>query len=235
MKAAQRVGELSRAVLADYDGVIAVLKTYMDESGTHDESPVVTVGAYIARPEEWKNWTRDWNRQKRRVPPARKPIKVFHAVDCANREGEFEGWTRPERDAFVIDLLPVLPRYSLVGCAIGIHMQSFNDAMKSHPELKEMFGTPYTACFQWVVQTVVNMLDAYGSDQRIGFFHECNDYTQEAVMAFEWVRKHRLRGRKAISLSFGGKEDYVPLQAADVLAYESNHLLRDPSATSRGT
>ena len=35
---------LSRAFLVDQDGVIAVLKAYMDESGTHAGSPVVTVG-----------------------------------------------------------------------------------------------------------------------------------------------------------------------------------------------
>lgn len=230
---AQQVWELSRAVLADRDGVISVLKTYMDESGTHGDSPVVTVGAYIAKPKEWANWTKDWNRQKRKVPSGRAPIKVFHAVDCANRVEEFAGWDRPERDAFVIDLLPLLPRYSLVGCAIGIHMQAFDEAMASHPELREMFGTPYTACFQWVVQTILNTLDAYGSNQRIAFFHECNDYTDEARKAFEWVERHRPSGSKGITLAFGSKGDFVPLQAADILAYESNHLLRDPSKRRR--
>jgi len=34
-------------------------------------------------------------------------------------------------------------------------------------------------------------------------------------------------------LKFGTKQDYVPLQAADVLAYEGNRRLRDPSRPER--
>ena len=42
-----------------------MLKIYMDESGTHDGSPVVTVGAYMARPKEWAGWTTKWNIAKK--------------------------------------------------------------------------------------------------------------------------------------------------------------------------
>ena len=60
----------------------------MDESGTHEGSPVVTVGAYIAKPSKWQAWQKEWNRLK-------KPIRVVHAADCANQGGEFKGWTGP--------------------------------------------------------------------------------------------------------------------------------------------
>jgi len=39
--------------------------------------------------------------------------------------------------------------------------------------------------------------------------------------------------KKPITLTFGSKADFVPLQAADVLAYEPNHKLRDPSKPTR--
>ena len=91
MSSAPDVWELSRAVLADQDGVIAVIRSYMDESGIHDNSPVVTVGTYFGRPSQWKLFTKEWNKRKR-------PIKVFHAADCQNLKGEFEGWDETERD-----------------------------------------------------------------------------------------------------------------------------------------
>ena len=50
------VWELSRTWLGDQNGLIAVLRVYMDESGTHDGSPVVTVGCYVATPKQWKLW-----------------------------------------------------------------------------------------------------------------------------------------------------------------------------------
>ena len=36
-------------------------------------------------------------------------IKVFHAADCANLRGEFEGWTKEQRDQLVAKLLPIMP------------------------------------------------------------------------------------------------------------------------------
>ena len=202
-----------------------MLKAYMDESGTHDGSPVVTVGLYFGKP-AWRNWTRDWNLNKR-------PIKVHHSVDCHNRDGEYEGWDRPTRDAYCARLLPVISRHNIMGVAIGIHMHRFNDAIKPHPELREMFGTPYTACFQWTVQTFLQMLDESSIDQRVAFFHESNDYREEAEAAFAYIDKLTWLRKKPITLTFGSKADFVPLQAADVLAYEPNHKLRDPSKPTR--
>ena len=83
------------------------------------------------------------------------------------------------------------------------------------------------------MQTLINKMEEYGDNQRIAFFHEQNDYEMEAVKAFEWVKQHRSEKRRPISLKFGGKHDYVPLQAADILAYEANHVIRDPAAKRR--
>jgi len=233
VSSARDVLEVSRAVLSGKDGWVAVLKAYMDESGTHDNSPVVTVGLYVGKPRTWQAWTKDWNAHKRNVPAGRKPIKVYHSVDAHNRAEEFEGWTQPERNAYVANLLPVIGRHPIMGILIGIHMDTFRAAMAPNPELRAMFGTPYTACFQWTVQTLLAMMDEHGDRQRVAFFHECNDYKKEAEAAFAYVEKEKLLTPRDISLTFGGKGSYVPLQAADVVAYEGNHLLRDPSKPER--
>lgn len=59
------------------------------------------------------------------------------------------------------------------------------------------------------------------------FFHERNDYKEVAHSAFEWIKKRRVFYKEPMTLTFGSKEDFVPLQAADVLAYESNKRIRD--------
>jgi hypothetical protein len=74
----------------------------MDETGIHEEATMVAVGGYISRPKHWRAWTKDWNRAKR-------PIKIFHSSDCANLRGEFESWDKKRRDAYVAQLLPIMP------------------------------------------------------------------------------------------------------------------------------
>lgn len=193
----------------------------MDESGVHDGSPVVTVGAYFAKPSIWQRWTKDWNRQKR-------PINVFHANHCANLRGEFSGWEETHRDEFVAKLLPIIAEHRMAGLSVGVHLHEFEKAIATEPLIREMFGTPYTACFQWAVQIVLTVMMRLEIDERVAVFHEQNEYQGEAIKAFDWVRQNRKIHRRDISLTFGTKQDYIPLQAADILAYEANKRLRDP-------
>ena len=145
MSSAQHVWEFSRAFLSDRDGYVAVLNVFMDETGIHDDARMVAVGGYISRPKHWRAWTKDWNRAKR-------PIKVFHATDCANFRGEFEGWTKEQRDPYVANLLPVIPAHELAGIVIGVQLEDLAAGLKDHPELIEMFGAPYTA---WAISIIM--------------------------------------------------------------------------------
>jgi len=205
---------------------VTLLKTYMDESGIHDGAPVVAVAGYISRPKHWRAWTKEWNK-------AKKPIKVFHATDCANFQGEFVGWDKDRRDAFVANLLPILPAHELAGIVIGIDMNTFTREVGKHPDLKRMFGEPYTACFQWAISIIMDIASQHGKGERMAFVHENNDYQADALRAFNYVEQQfNPRGIK-MTMSFGAKEDHAPLQAADVLAYEGAKFVRNPTGQLR--
>jgi hypothetical protein len=176
--------------------------------------------------EIWREWTKRWNVAKR-------PIKVFHAADCANFRGESRDWEKLPRDALVIRLLDVMEVGDIPGVMIGLNMDEFRRAMAGRDDLRSLFGTPYIACFQWVTQAIINVANELGSLRRIGFVHECNDYQHEALKAFSWLKRHANPAARVIGLQFVGKEDYIPLQAADMLAYEGNKRLRDPLRPAR--
>ena len=94
MGSARGVMDLCQAALNGRAGDVVVFKVFMDESGTHSAAPVVVVSAYMARPRTWEAFTRKWNVAKR-------PIKVFHSVECNSFKNEFEGWEKEPRDALV--------------------------------------------------------------------------------------------------------------------------------------
>jgi hypothetical protein len=199
----------------------------MDESGTHGgsekspPSPFVTVGACLAQPKTWKTFTTRWNAAKKQDG-----IKVYHAVDCANQRKEFKGWTKPQSDAFAAKMLPIMAKYVGWNVCVGIEMAPFRKAISAHSHLKELFGEPYEACFQWAVQMILDKVEELNSRESLAFFHEDNDYEIEAHKAFNWVKRHRKKHASDMHLAFGPKAKYVPLQAADILAYEGNKRLR---------
>jgi uncharacterized protein DUF3800 len=226
MPSARDILEMSRAFLADKEGVIAVLKVFMDESGTHDTSPVVTVAAYMGRPTAWRDWTSKWARVLR-------PIKVYHAVDAQHLKGEFEGWTSAEVGELVAKLLPITANAAIGAVAASIDLRVFEKAISGRDDLKELFGNPYIACLQNVMHVLMAIVANAGTGERIAFIHENNGYHQEAYDCFDWVKKNCNYGGNVVSLSFGAKGDYPPLQAADILAYETNKRVRDISRPAR--
>ena len=212
--------------LAEHDGQVIVLKIPMDKFGVHDGSPVVTVAAYLGRPRQWQKWTRAWNAAKR-------PIRVFHAADCANLRGEFKDWSETDRNELVARLLPTIPAAGVYGCIVGINLREFETAMVGHDDLRKVFGTPYVACFHWAIQLIMNLGAEAGNNERMGFIHEFNDYRREALEAFAWIKQHGNPTNRIVGLQFAEKHDYIPLQAADVLAYEGNKRIRDPDRPER--
>lgn len=210
-----------------------MLKTFMDETGIHDDAEMVAVGGYISRPKDWRAWTKAWNVHKRRVPHGRKSIKVFHSTDCANYREEFEGWTKEERDPYVAQLLPVIPEHELAGVVIGVNLVALAAAFKDHPELEEMFGEPYTACFQWAISIIMEIATERGKGERMAFVHEINNYQGDAMKAFSYVKTYLNPRKIPMTMAFGTKANYPPLQAADVLAYEGGKFLKNPTGTPR--
>lgn len=197
-----------------------VIRVFMDESGVHSGARAVTSSAVWARPSVWKQWTNDWVWSKR-------PINVFHAVDCHNRKGEFEGWSREERDAVVLRLLPLFPKHRICGRFSGIHLKAYGLAMKDCDEISDKFGEPYFACVYWTFKKIFEAVSRSNS-RKIEIIHESGDFHKEILEAFEFV-KTKFPDIES-TLEFGTKAEYVPLQAADLVAYEGFKYLDNGSA-----
>jgi hypothetical protein len=223
---AQYVTDLGEACLGDQDGQLVMIRIYMDESGTHDGSPVVTVGAYFGRPKDWARFTKRWTHALGDLP-------YYHAADAQALRGPFEGWTETQRNELVIRLLKILHDSPFGGQAAGINMRDYDAGLAGKEHLKKMFGTSYGASFQWVVSLILNAVEHHGTNEALAFFHEENDFKKEAEEAFAWVKRNRRRHTGPMTLVFAEKAFLVPLQAADILAYEANKKLRNPEGKSR--
>jgi hypothetical protein len=130
----------------------------------------------------------------------------------------------------VAKLLPVLGDTNmLLPYAAGIVLKDFDALIDKDDPAREYLGTPYGACFHWLVQTILEDLqEASDHKQRLVFFHETNDFKNDALQTFAIVKESN--PLRSLSLTFGTKEQFVPLQAADILAYEANKRLRKPKS-----
>jgi hypothetical protein len=73
----------------------------------------------------------------------------------------------------------------------------------------------------------------YGRGERMIFVHEVNDFKGEAIKAFDYVKTTLNSRRIPMTLKFGTKLEFPPLQAADVLACEGGKFVKNSTGKPR--
>jgi hypothetical protein len=219
--------EILDVALCDEEGLVAFLRGYIDESGIHDGAEITNVALVVSAPWRWRKWTKRWNFKK-------KPIQIYHSTDSANLRGEFKGWTKEGRDKLVADLLPEIGSMEYMAWVVGADNRDIAVISDEYPKFSEAVGSPYSFCLQIAIQKCLLYLDGAESTEMLALIHEQNDYHQDALRAFEWIRgPSSIHAPRDMTLTFASKKRAPPLQAADVFAYEGNKRMRNIGRTER--
>jgi len=222
---------------------MALLKFFCDESYDSDpnkgtKSGITTskvplhvprtyvVGGFLANDIIWGNIEKPWAEQNRKFGVSR-----FHGANVNARDGEFAGWERRYRDSYVLPLLGILQeqgRY-LHAVSIGMYPRDYEKVINRHG--RRLFGNPYIACFKTCVVMIAHEMELIGMprEDKFAVRFDRNDFESDAVKIFYTLKDDPafpLRHRLA-TCAPGGWEEFLPLQCADMIAYDTYRLLED--------
>lgn len=221
-----------------------ILHGYMDESGN---SRFFTLSCLLARPKDWmwieSAWKKvlKWKNDELKKA-GRQAISRFHAADCSSRVGEFKGWSVEEQIEFVKRLLAIFKKYMTSVVAYTVPIVDFKEVFQEHQD--EAIANLYGLLTEFLMSQVIwDIEDQAGkgaiSRVRIALIHDRSDYDHHILNAFNKAKNDEtFRGRDAfVSITSQGWETCVPLQAADLLAYETfkdaeNHVIGRPRRKS---
>jgi hypothetical protein len=206
---------------------------FVDES--YDDVSVFTVAGFLAPREAW---TRIWQAWTRALQIQR--VVAFHAVDCEKRSKDFKGWSpfRTERLQRKLISLICDPAYGLVGFSASKDIAAHRLLL---PHLKNVFKfpsglsvsgplhDPYFMLFQRVMELVVTdqVLVGYPPKDLVGFTFDRQEKAPNAKAVAEAVWRFRPWGERVRSAGWMDSSTIVPLQIADLLAYETFRFHRD--------
>jgi hypothetical protein len=196
--------------------VASLYSAFLDERGTHKESKIVVVAGFISNvtqteelSEEWKKALNLWG------------IPMFHMADFESRRGCFEQWTDDQRRDRLNHLLDLMKCYTFNSIAFVVRKKSFDKIFtaKAKRRVGDAYGIAAIGCW--------HNLALVAKDQRIdGYIRFTMEKGCRGVAALKrihdnestdpgWVKVNRIE-----SLSFQDKRTFLPLQAADIMAYE---------------
>ncbi len=201
---------------------MAQLAFYGDESGTSRDNRVATVAGYLGQVGEWRRFEREW-----RKVCGKYDVKIVHRADLETWHGEFtaeRGWNPARRTSFLGELQPIIKSCTKVAVGSAVIKEDWEEVM---PEwLTRFFGGTYGWCAHECIVAVRKWCERPSARSRTSrpvcwaFERGAEGQHQVEAMFAELSNISELKAAFRIgALSFPDK-DVVPLQAADLLAYE---------------
>jgi hypothetical protein len=215
------------------------LTAYFDESGDSEDPNAHFMGmaGFVAPAEIWKQVEREWDA----VVSDREfaLTEYFHMKDFAHGRGQFKGWEKSRKDRLHKALIDILVKAEVIPVGAIVHLESFNGLTEQQ---RGSFKSAYTLSAQECIGLAaikamilmnsekVSMVFAhqktYGALEARG--PENLEQAGDLENLFYAVKRFLPHGSAIGSYGSSSPSESIPLQAADMLAWEFETILKNP-------
>lgn len=212
---------------------IVLLIAYFDETGTHKQARLTGLSGFIAPSQIWGEIATSWDARLKAEEPDHR-AKVYHAVDCFNGYNEFKNliyWTRVRRELLTSDLAQILASKGISAISSALLQADWDDVFASlaSDTFRLRFPSAYHLCFEHCVQQAFSWSERFAKGAPVAFvFAEQNEYQEQAEQILRAYQASTERGSKIASITFSSPQKLIPLQAADLMAYEITKSVMQP-------
>ena len=214
------------------------LEAYIDDSGRGQGSVFVLAGL-VSSAERWASFAEEWQAiLDDPCEDGRRKLAYFKCFEAMGLQKQFDGWTEEERDSCLLRLVPIVERAVIRRLHISIPMKHFNAIVKNR--ISRDLDNPYLLAFWSVMSRWWFMTEEEVRDLRepidFIFDEQQGRERREAERGYTLFRsKTPLEYRPLIGKApiFRDDKQFLPLQAADLLAWHTRKVLDLKRRTGR--
>jgi len=212
--------------LPDSVRVFVILRGYIDDA---KDGKTFNLTAVIADGPGWFYWEQDWlgiieAKNKELRASGRKSISRYHATDCQFRVKEFKGWSLPEKDEFCKKLFSLFENYKMHVIGYSIDLEQLIKAIPEAAPNPERFCYVIGLCYVMleIGDFTLSMPD-HRREAVISLIHDRCDYNSAMQEIFGGMLEDAgfVYRDRFTTLAPMGWEQCIPLQLADLMAYEN--------------
>jgi hypothetical protein len=208
---------------------VGVLKAFVDDSGSDDTKYFVMAG-YVAPVSAWDGFDEQWCT----VLDDNPTIPYFHAVEANSlrEDGAWAGITEQERDSKIDRLINVIQSRDLQAVYVRLRQPDYNEVFKG--KVPEKWDSPYYCLFSSFVSLCGFVLsEQFGSQGPIEFVFDNHDKYKKHGQQFYDGTRFLIQEKTAPNIHFRNDQDFPPLQAADLLAWQARRAFCYPAEEVR--
>ncbi|MDN3645934.1 DUF3800 domain-containing protein [Pontixanthobacter aestiaquae] len=196
-----------------------VAELYFDESGSHQGSRYLTVAGFWFESAQAVRFARDWEKILDRFG-----LQYAHMTDCALGFGQYKNMSLEDRIKSGSLLIENIKRRTRFGFSVTIEPSRYLEVMADVPGAP----SPYTQCLMTLFHQISRFVRANNFDGQIRCLFEAgHESAAEANRYFDAISLHGADWTDAVRYGgheFVDKRDALPLQAADMLAWQVRHF-----------
>ncbi len=195
-----------------------MLTAYFDESGTHEGSKVLSFGGYISTTKKWRQFDKQWRKML-----IAEQIPMMHWTDLECRHGVFKNWSEERRLRVQKQVISIMKDYILHGFSSSVVLADYKEVAEIAPRCT--FSSAYSFAVISTLRIVKKWIEDNNIQEPINYIFESGAGSvgeiAEVLNEASHVNWEYYRMRSISSCSFAKKIEVLPLQSADILAYET--------------
>jgi hypothetical protein len=215
------------------ESLVMSIELYLDETGTHDETgrhhgaEVAGVAGWLATREGWARFYAEWQAA---LDAFHVPVFHFSELNQHHRKDDptwtYYGWDQPRFDNFVFELIRIARDNSIVGVGGFVATAEFNELVA--PVLSREIRHPYYAAFPLCLRKLREALAEFNvppEEDVLVFMEEQNEFKKLTDELYDdFRRSYDLQHQSFPDIVRRSKTKYLPLQAADLLAFRGRKV-----------
>jgi hypothetical protein len=213
----------------DGDWFLAMFEVYFDDSGTDLESDIAIAACYVSTKRGWDEFTREWKQAA-----YEEGFTTFHMAEfvAPNKHGHkpWCDWDNQKKDRVYNRLAKIINENKRAGIACAVPKLSYGTLRR---ETHEAYGYQHytfavrmclSQVIEWRAKSLITLPMQYIFDWEM----HASPKRREIQVIFSTLHEswepHLGTGKDGCS--FQHREEFRPLQAADVLAWQMNSHMR---------
>lgn len=203
--------------------LFVIITAYLDESGTHDGSPITVMGGVLANALQWERFEREFRRAKKKHG-----FRIFHTKKFKKKTGDFAGWSTFQCLRLIHELGEISSRAFMGAATMTLDNATYEKDYKAGDaprklRLDSKYGLCFRQCLIFFVLEGVKR-EHRGKLPKLNFVLESGHANAgDAVRIFDEVKKEL----KSIDcdllgeISFADKDESDPLMMADFISHST--------------
>jgi hypothetical protein len=217
-----------------------MITAYFDESGTHGQSTVAAFSGFTGLDAEWSSFSIQW-----RLCLGRHRLDVpFHMSEFESRKGAFSGLGDDQRLSLISSLADIIVKHDIAGYAFAVDIQKFQSLVGNRKRygkaadpyyLLTMLAMAYCILGWGFLRERLKLPYEVDRERILFVFDRKPKFVQLSNLVFDSMLSVHPWVKPLVSnqIIFGSREEHAPLQAADMLAYETYKRTLDPNRADR--